>query len=993
MFDRLTIPRRLRRVACAIGLSLAAGAGPTLADTPLHLAAFDGDLAAVKRLVEAGASVDRRAVSGSTALMVAAAGGHEEVVRYLVSRGARINRQNEHGWTALMLAINGRHGWIATFLLGRGADTELATRDGRTAVTLAEATGFRGLNEARIAGLLNRASAQLKAFKLTSPSGDNALDSYNQILAIDADNAKARAGLNDIADAYERLAQRAKGRGQTGKAKGFVEKGVGIVPEHPGLNALAAEMGVVTAATIAAREAAEKAAAEAAAREKAAAEAAAAQAEAERLAAAARAEEARQTAAAQAKRERLAAEAKAEQERLAAEAREQERIRKAAADLLAEARQLEAAGKLQESLETARRAASTNPADTALRDYADAIAARLDEQERQAAALAALLADGERFLAAGALIAPPGDNALATYRAVLDMEPGNTTAQAQIEVVAEQLAARIKGLDQAGRLDDAGDAAAKALDAFPQNQTLMDLGRNLHDRSEQVSALLAEARSRRELGNLAAPAGSSALDSYRAVQALHPANRAAEIGIQGIETAYLERVDRLLERSDLPQADTALTEAIAAFPDNAEFAGRKAQLDRTIERTTALVAQGEARLAEGRLAPPDADNALSSFRSALKFDPANRAAQLGIDRVHDEFLREAQTLDTADQPDEALALVARAQAAFPDSQSLQSLQNDLRRKLQAINTKLELARQQLLAGRFTQPPGDNAVESYRGVLKQDPDNSAALAGLDELADRYVTLARQKDAEGELDASLQLLREAIGALGERPAFSELRASLVAKAGNRRAADEHTLIATRLLEQGDVDGSEAEVRKGLGLVPNDAALLALADKLQNRRVALEAQNARNEQLLSDAEAALGNTALTRDAIRPVIDQFRQVLVVEPENKRAQNGLNAISANFALAARQAELDNQLESSLSLLEDGLHFFPRNAALADGHERIKTEIEQRDAKAQRIATLLATAKQARQGMESSQAEAEGTLLSLREQAQRELVQNWQPRL
>lgn len=74
--------------------------------TPLHLAAFFGEIEAARTLIEAGA--DLQAVSRNslknTPLHAAAAGRHAEIVRLLLDRGADPDVCDAGGFTALTIA-------------------------------------------------------------------------------------------------------------------------------------------------------------------------------------------------------------------------------------------------------------------------------------------------------------------------------------------------------------------------------------------------------------------------------------------------------------------------------------------------------------------------------------------------------------------------------------------------------------------------------------------------------------------------------------------------------------------------------------------------------------------------------------------------------------------------------------------------------------------------------------------------------------------------
>jgi uncharacterized protein len=112
------------------------------AESPLHGAAWCGDIEEVTRLVEDGADVNWRDSIGETALFGAAAWGHVEVVRYLLRVGADFNvAESTIGYTPLHWAAS--HGNLETIrtLVEAGADPTVADHQGRLPVDVAHKHG------------------------------------------------------------------------------------------------------------------------------------------------------------------------------------------------------------------------------------------------------------------------------------------------------------------------------------------------------------------------------------------------------------------------------------------------------------------------------------------------------------------------------------------------------------------------------------------------------------------------------------------------------------------------------------------------------------------------------------------------------------------------------------------------------------------------------------------------------------------------------------
>ena len=73
-------------------------------ESPLMLAAHNGNPELVAMLIEAGADVNAKEVKGQDAIMWAAAAGNAEAVECLIEGGADIQHKTKQGFNALMFA-------------------------------------------------------------------------------------------------------------------------------------------------------------------------------------------------------------------------------------------------------------------------------------------------------------------------------------------------------------------------------------------------------------------------------------------------------------------------------------------------------------------------------------------------------------------------------------------------------------------------------------------------------------------------------------------------------------------------------------------------------------------------------------------------------------------------------------------------------------------------------------------------------------------------
>mmetsp|Transcript_33191 Transcript_33191/g.83752 ORF Transcript_33191/g.83752 Transcript_33191/m.83752 type:complete len:182 (+) Transcript_33191:23-568(+) len=98
-------------------------------------AAFKGDIAMLERLVARGASVNQHDQYDRTPLHFAAFNGHLEAVRWLIDQKADVNVSGVvNGFTPLFAACENNDLEVAKLLVEAGADTNTKSRDGRTPI-------------------------------------------------------------------------------------------------------------------------------------------------------------------------------------------------------------------------------------------------------------------------------------------------------------------------------------------------------------------------------------------------------------------------------------------------------------------------------------------------------------------------------------------------------------------------------------------------------------------------------------------------------------------------------------------------------------------------------------------------------------------------------------------------------------------------------------------------------------------------------------------
>ncbi|CCE06184.1 putative thiosulfate sulfurtransferase; Rhodanese-like domain/ankyrin repeat domain protein [Bradyrhizobium sp. STM 3843] len=105
--------------------------------TPLMKAAHLGNVAVLRELLAAGATIAATNADGNNALWLACVGNHFDIIDVLTEAGIDIDNRNDNGATALMYAASSGKAEVVALLLAKGAATATETLDGFTALDMA----------------------------------------------------------------------------------------------------------------------------------------------------------------------------------------------------------------------------------------------------------------------------------------------------------------------------------------------------------------------------------------------------------------------------------------------------------------------------------------------------------------------------------------------------------------------------------------------------------------------------------------------------------------------------------------------------------------------------------------------------------------------------------------------------------------------------------------------------------------------------------------
>jgi tetratricopeptide (TPR) repeat protein len=226
----------------------------------------------------------------------------------------------------------------------------------------------------------------------------------------------------------------------------------------------------------------------------------------------------------------------------------------------------------------------------------------------------------------------------------------------------------------------------------------------------------------------------------------------------------------------------------------------------------ALLKRADKAFAEEHFTEPREGSALALYQQALDGDKDNAQAKQGLAKVHDALLAQAQnSLDHGDER-ESERLIGQF-ASLPGTEDEVAGLRGREKILKQVNPLLSHAADRLRDGHATTPPNDSALGAYRQVLKLDPANKLADAGLGQIERGFLERALAAAAQDNFDVAYKVLADASSI---RPGSQELQDTRSRIEGIRRERAQNTLAqANSALDAGDAELARLLEQKALGI----------------------------------------------------------------------------------------------------------------------------------------------------------------------------------
>jgi hypothetical protein len=347
--------------------------------------------------------------------------------------------------------------------------------------------------------------------------------------------------------------------------------------------------------------------------------------------------------------------------------------------------------------------------------------------------------------------------------------------------------------------------------------------------------------------------GDSARELFQAARALDADNDQARAGLTRVGQRLIEQARVAMTRNDFATARGDLAAAADVLGGGADVEELKAAMHAAETRNSASEDQlrrADAAFASGTLTGDKGASAL--YQRVLDADATNALALNGLKKVGEAVASQARDAIAAGNADLANQRIADLTQLSPNHPAIPELRALQAQSHENANQALE---QQLARGEAQQRAGkiggnDGALTLLQAVLKRDPANVRAKAGLRKVAQTLVAQANAALDDNNSAQADKLLQQAESAA---PDLGDLRA---AKSRLREAR-----------EQLDISKQQAQVTP--------------------------ADQGRIQQLLDDADKAMTAGNLILPPGDCAFDKYRAVLRLDGNNAKAFAGLSRIPA----------------------------------------------------------------------------------------------------
>ncbi len=544
----------------------------------------------------------------------------------------------------------------------------------------------------------------------------------------------------------------------------------------------------------------------------------------------------------------------------------------------------------QEQFESLLRIESEN------QQYKSAMA-KLDEVRSRHERIETLLTRAQEFLQKEQYAVPGNNDALHTFKQVLEIDPNNQQAMAGITTAGDKVLELAMKAKDAKQWDQARNYLRQALIINPENliaQKALEEVAIGKAKQTELNDWLKKAQERLAAGQLVEPVGGNAAFLFAQVLQHDPSNVAAQKGLDILTKELLLKAGTAQEQKNWSEARYHLDTALRIQPDNASIHNAISALteeQKEAENVSTLLAQAQNMLSSAKTGSDTDVIALEYFKNILSLDAGNKDAAAGIERVKKRFLDAATQATESQQWDNAdshLKTVLSIDAENEEAIKLTKIVNKNQKETQERSAHLAEADRILGSDESTLAEYQNAYAAINTVLDREPENPKALLNKRILIEKLWAAARSANT-GDNQEIAQRYYEFLQQINPSDQQARIALDRLLREKNKQIEIERLLT----LAKEHFKSERFTEPVGDNAFTFFKQVLAIDPENETARTGIDTIETKLRQLATTAQKNK-----TWDIAR---GHFQSLLIINPQNKNARTALDEL----ATTARNASAD----------------------------------------------------------------------------------------
>lgn len=290
--------------------------------------------------------------------------------------------------------------------------------------------------------------------------------------------------------------------------------------------------------------------------------------------------------------------------------------------------------------------------------------------------------------------------------------------------------------------------------------------------------------------------------SHRQALQANPDDPVAKSALQEISKWYVLQTHNAIENNDIALARLLIAQANSSLP-LALVPQQLVVLENQLLRREAIqnhLQQVHQYMEAGALVVPAGHNAVDSLNAILSIDPDNANALQLLQDIATQYHDKAHKEFAAGKTHEALASIELGLTVQKDNAQLATLKQTVQQEISQQEKILSLliqAEAKFQAGKAVEPKGENAIELYKAVLKEQPGNKKARAGARNVEDHAVKQIQAAIWENKLLIGQRILASAQHYFPVSPKLDQAARKLQLAMTSRAPRITHLIISDQSL----------------------------------------------------------------------------------------------------------------------------------------------------------------------------------------------------